>query len=183
MNISEWIAVVAAVALGEQPGDGRRDRADAGLERRAVGDEAAGVLGDRAVDVGRRRVVEARTARASLSTRRRSRRRGARADARAEPRRCAGSVARASTTSSRSGSAPARCSSSTLAPACSERLHQPSASGGAAAVAITRGCWRLEQRLEAAEVGGREADVGARVAQHALDRAEEPGEVVDVRDA
>ena len=50
-----------------------------------------------------------------------------------------GKRSEASTISSRSGSAPARCSSADVAPACSERLHQPSASGGAAAVAITRG--------------------------------------------
>ena len=38
-----------------------------------------------------------------------------------------------------------------------------------------------EQRLEPAEVRRREADVRARVAQHPLERAEEPGQVVHVR--
>ena len=65
-------------------------------------------------------------------------------------------------------------------PACSERLHQPSASGGVATVAITRGASALEQRLEAAEVRGGEADVGARITQGALDRAEEARQVVHV---
>ena len=44
-----------------------------------------------------------------------------------------------STTQSRSGSAAARCSSATDAPAWSDRLIQPSASGVVAAVVITRG--------------------------------------------
>ena len=38
-----------------------------------------------------------------------------------------------------------------------------------------------EERLEPAEVRGREADVRARVAQHPLERAEEPGQVVHIR--
>jgi len=41
--------VVAAVTFGEQLSDHARDTADAGLERRAVGNEAAHVLGDGAI--------------------------------------------------------------------------------------------------------------------------------------
>ena len=49
-------AVATAVALGEERRDDRRHRADAGLQRGAVGHERAHVLGDRPVDVGGRRV-------------------------------------------------------------------------------------------------------------------------------
>jgi hypothetical protein len=50
--------VVAAFAFGEQRDDRRRDRADARLQRAAVVDERRGVPRDRAVDVGRRRVLQ-----------------------------------------------------------------------------------------------------------------------------
>ena len=52
---------------------------------------------------------------------------------------------------------------------------------GAPAVIITRGASAVEDRHEAAEVGRREADVGAAVAQQPLERAVEPAQVVDVR--
>ena len=50
-----------------------------------------------------------------------------------------------STTSVRAGSAPARLSSAVVPPACSDRLHHPSASGGAAAVAMTVG-WAASRK-------------------------------------
>ena len=53
-----------------------------------------------------------------------------------------GYASSSSTISRRSGSAAARCSSRIVWPACSDRLHIPSASGGVAIVVITRGCAR-----------------------------------------
>ena len=72
----------------------------------------------------------------------RSGRRGGRGGDRAAARTWSGKRSETSTTQRRSGSSPARRSSGIEAPACSERLHQPSASGGAAAVVITRGTTR-----------------------------------------
>ncbi len=59
-----------------------------------------------------------------------------------------------STRRTRSESAPARCSSSTVAPACSESEQNPSASGGAAAVAITRGAMRAAMRTNSRNPAG-----------------------------
>ena len=173
-------AVVAAVALGEQPGDRRRDRADPGLQRVAVGDEGAGVLGDRALGVAGRRVGDRERRRVGLDEDvdlvdvervavARAAGRGAR-EARARPRRSAGGR----------GPRPRASISAAVPPACSERLHQPSASGGAAAVAITRGACSSSSGAKRRKSAGSEADVRAGVAQDALDRAEEAREVVDV---
>ena len=112
-------AVVAAVAVGEQADDGRRDAADAGLERGAVGDERADVLGDRAVGVGRLGVGEEERVAVGLDEH---------VDlvdvdavrVQRPSRTCAGTSALVSTTRTRSGSAPARWIASTVAPACSE---------------------------------------------------------------
>ena len=78
-----------------------------------------------------------------------------------------------STTSSRSGSAPARCIFIDRATGVQRQ--------GTPAVGVGRSCdgrhharrLPLEQRTEAAEVGGRELDIRARAKQRPLERAEE----------
>ena len=108
---------------------------------------------------------------------RRSRRRAAHGDVSPSPN-VLGYDSDTSTMSSRSGSAPARRNSPIVPPACSDREHQPSASGGVATVVITRGACRFEQRPEAPEVRGRELDVGAGCQQRPLERTEEARQVV-----
>ena len=80
----------------------------------------------------------------------------------------------------RSGSAPAACSSSTNAPACTLRLTHPS-TGIAAEVAIDPRLEVVQHRLEAAEVGRHEVDRRAGVAQEPLGRTEEAAAVVHPR--
>ena len=108
----------------------------------------------------------------------RSRRRAARAGARAGARRCGGTVG-ASTIEQPVGIGAGAPSSATVPPACSERLHQPSASGGAAAVAITRGACSSRTGREPPEVGGERRRCWRRVAERPLERPVEAGEVVD----
>ena len=67
-----------------------------------------------------------------------------------------------------------------MPPAWSESEHQPSESGGAAAVAITRGLCSSRSGAKRRKSAARERDVGAGVAERPLERAEEAGEVVDV---
>ena len=135
--------------------------ADPGLERGALGDEARGVLGDRPVGVGRAAGRRARTARRRSRPARRSRRRAGRAGTRAASPTVRGKRSETSTISSRSGSAPARCSSA-IGGAGVQRQAAP-----AVGVGRRRGGRHharrllLEQRREAAEVGRREADVRA----------------------
>ncbi len=174
-------AVVAAVALGEQRRDHRRDCADPGLESRPV--RRRRPRRSRRSPCRRLRPPSARAAGwAPRRSRRgrRSRRRGSRGGARAGALACAGSSARSRR---RAGGRVGRGGPSHLADrgAGVEREAAPP-------LVVGRRRDRrhharrllLQQRLEAAEVGGGEADVRAGVAKRALERAVEAGEVVDV---
>ncbi len=142
---------------------------------------SAGVLGDRALDVAGRRVLERQRRPRRSPPARRSRRRGGHGGTRAAGRDVRGNSSETSTISSRSGSSADAEQLLEVLPACSERLHQPSRVRRRGGRRHHPGRLLLEHRLEAAEVGGGEADVGALVAQHALDRAVEARQVVDVR--
>ena len=122
-------AVAAAVALGEQRGDRPGHGADAGLQRGAFGDERARALGDRAVGVAGRGVVERQRLGVALDQQvdlvdvqrvRVLRRRAGRSRA----------VRRHSTSSSRSGSAPGAMQFVDARAGVQRERAQPSASGG-----------------------------------------------------
>ncbi len=172
-------AVVAAVALRQDRRDHRRDAADTGLQRAAVADEGSRVGRDAALGLGRlglgqgQRCVVALDEPVDLIDVQAVHVAGRQAARPGEGRRGLGEQ-----NPLRVGAGPMQL------------LDGVPGVQGQRAVAVPvrrrdrrrhhpRG-ERLQQWREAAEVGGREADVGARVAQHALDRAEEAGEVVDV---
>ena len=172
--------VVAAVAIGEPADDRRGNRADPGLQGGAVGDEAAGLAGDRGVDLGRLGLGEGERLRlrgdqdvdlidvdrvAVLGRQAQ----GAREVGRGLDHEQAGGIgARAAELLDRAAGVQREAAPARLVGRAGDRRHHPRR-------------LLLEQRLEAAEVRRGEADVGAGVAQRALDRAEEAGEVVDVR--
>ena len=139
------------------------------------------VLGDRPLDVARRRVVDRERLAVALDE-----------DVDLVDVEGVPVVGRQSRGARVTGSAPRRRATArgrrrrdavrpTDAPGVQRQAAPPVAVGRRRGSAHHAGRHRLEQRSEAAEVGGREADVGAAVAEQPLDRAVEPAEVVDVR--
>ena len=135
------------------------------------------------VDLDRARRRAARSARPRSRRARRSRRRAARGGGRAAAPKVRGKRSETSTTSARSGSRPRRGAARPIVPpACSDSEHQPSRVGRRGG--RRHDARRLRARAAARSGGSPPAaklDVRARVAQRALDRAEEARQVVDPR--
>ena len=140
-----------------------------------------GVPGDGPLDVGRPARPRGRTGRGRSRRARRSRRGGAVGVLGRRGRRCAGTSAFTSTTSRRSGSAPARCSSSTVAPACSERLQVPVGVGRRGDGGHHPGRMRSRIGAKRGSRAGTNSMSAPASTQEPLGRAEEPAEVADAR--
>ncbi len=173
-------AVVAAVTLGEQAGDRRGDRADPRLKRRSVVEVGAGVLGDRALGLGwlgggqRERLLVALDEQVDLVEMQSvavvgQEPAGARVGLRdLDDQEAVGVGARARELADRGPGVKREAAPALGIGPRRHRRHHVRRLGG-------------EDRREAAEVGRREADVRAAVAQRPLDRPEEAREVVHVR--
>ena len=143
--------------------------------------ERGRVLGDGPLDVGGGRVVERERRPVADRRARRPRRRGRGARARRRYRTCAAGAGSLRRSAAGPDPRPRVASRRTVAPACSERLIQPSASGIATAEATTRGANCSAMRDEPAEVGGHELDARAAVDEDPLGRPEETADVAHAR--
>ena len=180
VNISEWTPYPPPGPVGEQAGDDRRDRADAGLERRPVGDVTPGLLGDGQVDVGAGGLGEVDGLRIGFHE-----------DVDlvdVQPVRVVGLHPEGA--GERLGVLGDQDAVRVGSAAMELVDGRPGVEGEAEVAVVVRRCHggghdvrcqRLDDRPESSEVGGDVGDVGAAVAEEPLRRAVEAAPVVDAR--